>query len=296
MGWRSKNKAQDKIVEGVKSADIDNKVEIFQEAVKVAYEHGNAEKLLRDVVRNVAPNVKQAAATEAVSSDKEAASYILSQVAKQAPLEDKKETVKEAVDNTDNQRAAREVIFAAMSAAPEASKDAVAKVVKTAESEDQQELLTQAIDAAPASTAEAAVRDAGLSPTPTTIDRIWVTIVTTFSWVLGGATAGVLAIVVLDIFYPVELAHVQIMLTMFTTVAGILAGFITGQAVGTAQERQGQRLAKTPVAERLEISRNAVRKRMQRGPQHQRTPPLLWPLLALFTQVIHDPCRATPKP
>jgi hypothetical protein len=27
----------------VKSADIDNKVEIFQEAVKVAYEHGNAE-------------------------------------------------------------------------------------------------------------------------------------------------------------------------------------------------------------------------------------------------------------
>jgi hypothetical protein len=141
MGWRSKNKAQDKIVEGVKSADIDNKVEIFQEAVKVAYEHGNAERLLRDVVRNVAPNVKQAAAPEAVSSDKEAASYILSQAAKQAPLEDKKETVKEAVDNTDNQRAAREVIFAAMSAAPEASKDAVAKVVKTAESEDQQELL-----------------------------------------------------------------------------------------------------------------------------------------------------------
>jgi hypothetical protein len=44
-------------------------------------------------------------------------------------------------------------------------------------------------------------------------------------------------IVVLDIFYPVELAHVQIMLTMFTTAAGILAGFITGQAVGTAQER-----------------------------------------------------------
>ena len=36
MGWRSKNKAQDKIVERVKSADIDNKVEIFQEAVKVA--------------------------------------------------------------------------------------------------------------------------------------------------------------------------------------------------------------------------------------------------------------------
>lgn len=30
--------------------------------------------------------------------------------------------------------------------------------------------------------------------------------------------------------------HVQIMLTAFTTVAGILAGFITGQALGRAQK------------------------------------------------------------
>jgi len=222
MGWRSKNKPQDKVVAGVKSADFDDKVEIFQEALKVAYEHGNAEKLLRGVVRNAAPNVKQAAATEAVS---------------QAPLEDKKGTVKEAVDNTDNQRAAREVILAAMNAAPEASKDAVARVVMNAESEDQRDLLTQAIDAAPAGTAELAVRDAGLSPTTPTIDRIWVTIVRTFSWVFVGATVGLVAIVLLAVFYPVELAHVQIMLTMFTTVAGTLAGFITGQAVGTAQER-----------------------------------------------------------
>src|SRR5215211_7454975 len=154
MGWRSKNKPQEKIVEEVKRANIDNKVEIIQEALKVAYAHGNAETLLRGVVRNAAPNVKQAAATEAVSSDKEAASYILSQAAKQAPLEDKKGTVKEAVDNTNNQRAAREVILAAMNAAPEASKDAVARVVMNAESEDQRDLLTQAIDAAPAGTAE----------------------------------------------------------------------------------------------------------------------------------------------
>jgi hypothetical protein len=237
MGWRTKNKAQDKIVEEVKSADIDNKVEIIQEALNAAYEHGNAEKLLRDVVRNAAPHVKQAAATEAVNSDKEAASYILSLAAKEAPLEDKKATVKEAVDNTESPRAARELIVAAMSAAPEASKDALAKAVKTAESGDQQELLTQAIDSVPASTAAAAVKDARVPLAPQTIDRIWVTIVRTFSWVLGGATAGLVTIVILDIFYPVELAHVQIMLTMFTTVAGILAGFITGQAVGTAQER-----------------------------------------------------------
>ena len=237
MGWMSKNKSQDTVVEQVRSADFDDKVEIVQEALKVAYENGNAEKLLRDVVRDVAPNVKQAAATEAVSSDKEAANYILSRAAKQAPLEGKKATVKEAVDNTESQWAARELIVAAMDAAPEASKDALAKVVKTAESDDQQELLTQAIDSVPAGTAEAALKDARISLAPETLDVIWRRIVTTFSWVLGGATAGLVMIVILDIFYPVELAHVQIMLTMFTTVAGILAGFITGQAVGTAQER-----------------------------------------------------------
>jgi hypothetical protein len=32
----------------------------------------------------------------------------------------------------------------------------------------------------------------------------------------------------------VDVAHIQIMLTVFTTVAGILAGFITGQALGTS--------------------------------------------------------------
>ena len=38
-------------------------------------------------------------------------------------------------------------------------------------------------------------------------------------------------IIVLAGFRDVDLAHIQIMLTVFTTVAGILAGFITGQAL-----------------------------------------------------------------
>ena len=70
-----------------------------------------------------------------------------------------------------------------------------------------------------------------------TLDQIWLLIVKTFAYVLGGATVGLFLIVILDVFYPVELAHVQMMLTIFTTVAGILAGFITGQAVGTAKEK-----------------------------------------------------------
>lgn len=227
---------QDQIVDQVRGADLDGKMTIMQEAMEEAYKHGNAEKLLRNIVRNVAPNVKQAAATEAVSSDKEAAKYILGEATKQAPLEAKKNAVREAVGRTDTQRDARDLILEAMSVAPEASKDAVVRAVKNADSDQEaQELITQAINAAPASTAKAAVNDAKISPE--TLDQIWLTIVKTFAWVLAGATAGLVVIIVLDIFYSVELAHVQIMLTMFTTVAGILAGFITGQAVGTAQER-----------------------------------------------------------
>lgn len=227
---------QDQLLEHVKGAEFDDKVKILQEAMKEAYEHGNAEELLRTVVRNVAPNVKQAAATEAVSSDAEAATYILSGATKQAPLQAKKNAVREAVEHTGTQRGARALILEAMSAAPEASKDAVSKAVKNADTDQEaQELMTEAINAAPASTAKAAVKDAKI--TPETLDHIWLTIVKTFAWVLGGATVGLVVVILLDVFYNVELAHVRIMLTMFTTVAGILAGFITGQAVGTAQER-----------------------------------------------------------
>jgi len=236
MDRESTNGKQDQLVEEVKEADLDDKLKIFQEALQIAHENGNAEELLGALVRNAAPGAKQAAATEAITSDKEVAKQTLSETMDQVPLEVKKAAVKEAVDNTDSQRAARELIVAAMNPAPEATKDAVAKAVKGADTDEEaQEILAQAIHAAPAGTAEAAIRDARL--TPETLDVIWRTIVKTFSWVLGGATFGLVVIIILNIPFTVELAHVQIMLTMFTTVAGILAGFITGQAVGTAQER-----------------------------------------------------------
>ena len=233
---RTNGTDQNWIVDEVKNADLDDKMMIMQEAMEEAHRHGNAEELLRNVVRNAAPNVKQAAATEAVSSDKEAASYILGEATKQAPHEARMNAVREAVERTHTQRDARELILQAMSVAPEASKDAVSRAVKNADTaQEAQELITEVINAAPASTAKAAVNAAKISPE--TLDQIWLTIVKTFAWVLGGATAGLVVVILLDIFYSVELAHVQIMLTMFTTVAGILAGFITGQAVGTAQER-----------------------------------------------------------
>lgn len=63
------------------------------------------------------------------------------------------------------------------------------KAVKNADTDRKaQEILTQAIHAAPAGTAETAIKDARL--TPETLDTIWLTIVKTFAWVLGGATVG----------------------------------------------------------------------------------------------------------
>ena len=212
---RRKHIGREQTLEEVKQANLEDKKEILQEAVRVASAHGNAEELLRDLVRNVSLDAKQAAIAGAMLSDKDA-DAILSQAVKQAPSKAKKTIVKEAVENSENQRAARDLIIEAINAAPpDATQDAVAKAVKSADNnQEAKEILTQAINAAPAGAAEAAVKDARLLPTPGTLDRIWMMIVRTFAYVLGGATVGLILIVILDIFYDVELAHVQVMLTM----------------------------------------------------------------------------------
>ena len=227
---------QKETLEEVKQADLEDKKEIIREAVKVASVNGNAEELLRDVVRNVSLDAKQAIVAGAVSSDERNADAVLSEAVNQASPKAMKTAVREALENSEDQ-VAKDLITEAVNAAPlAAKKDLVAKAVKN--SDEAQELLTEVINAAPAGTAEAAVNDSKLpKPTTGTIDKIWMIVVGTFAVVLVGATAALVAAVVLDIFYDIEAAHVQIMLTMFTTVAGILAGFITGQAVGTAQER-----------------------------------------------------------
>ena len=202
---RRKRIQQNQIVEEVKEAPLDKKKEIVEEALKEAAAHGNANELLRHIVHAASSNGKRAIATEAVAADEEAAGSILSEAVKHASVD--------------------------------ATKTAVAKAVRNADGEDAQELVTEALNAASSDTARAAVEDAKFSLSPGTLDQIWLLIVKTFAYVLVGATVALVSVVVLDIFYDVELAHVQIILTMFTTVAGILAGFITGQAVGTAKER-----------------------------------------------------------
>src|SRR5918998_6146144 len=155
---------------------------------------------------------------------------------KNAPLEMKKVILREALETASEYGTAGVLLSDAVGgASPEATRDAVIKAVKSADGDEARELITDAINAASNSTAKSAIDKAGLSPE--TLDQIWMFIVKTFGYVLGVATAALFAVIVLDIFFPVDSDHVQIMLTVFTTVAGILAGFITGQAVGTAKER-----------------------------------------------------------
>ncbi|CAN5187067.1 MAG: hypothetical protein ACR2HO_03350 [Rubrobacteraceae bacterium] len=155
---------------------------------------------------------------------------------KNAPLEVKKEVLREALETASEYGNAGVLLSHAVSGASvEATRDAVIKAVKSADGDEAQELITEAINAASNRTAKSAIDKAGLSPE--TLDQIWLFIVKTFGYVLCGSAVALAVTVLLDVFYPVEPDHVQIMLTVFTTVAGILAGFITGQAVGTATER-----------------------------------------------------------
>jgi hypothetical protein len=196
---------QDNLLAGVKDASLDEKKEIVNGALDVASSNGKGEELISDLLDGASSDIRKAAVVNTVSSS--------------------------------DHQGAKELLNEAVSAAPiDAARDAIARAVRTADKEDAQEIITQAINAAPAGTAKAAVEDAKISPE--TLDQIWLWIVKTFSFVLGGAAIGLVAIIVLDVFFTVEQSEVQIMLTVLTTVAGILAGFITGQAVGTAQERK----------------------------------------------------------
>ena len=62
-------------------------------------------------------------------------------------------------------------------------------------------------------------------------------IVKTFATVLVVGMIALVGVVILAAFREVDKDLVQIMLTVYSTVAGILAGFITGQAVSSSSNR-----------------------------------------------------------
>lgn len=75
-----------------------------------------------------------------------------------------------------------------------------------------------------------------LQPSAPAADLIWKVIVFAFAISFGVSILGLIGVVLLSIFYSVEQANVQVLLTIVTTVGGILAGFISGRASTSANQ------------------------------------------------------------
>ena len=158
-------------------------------------------KLVRDNLHNEAKN---AAVDEAVRSTSDGdTNDVVATAVRTAPVEAKKAAAAEAVE----------------SASREDKKDVAREAMESLSTKDQKELASQ------------------LLPSQAVTDQVWLTVVGAFKWVLWGATVGLVAAVGVALFREVDQALVQILLTVFTTVAGIFAGFISGKALSDASKQ-----------------------------------------------------------
>jgi hypothetical protein len=167
------------------------------------------------------------------SLSEEEMKVLATQIARKIPqAEAKKSIVTEAVKSAP--AAAQNAVAAeAVRVAPlEAKKAAAAEAVNSASTENKVNVATEGVEQlSPKQQRELVDR---LPITPVTADEIWRTVVGAFKWVLWGATLALVAAIGVALFREVDQALVQILLTVFTTVAGIFAGFIGGKALGTS--------------------------------------------------------------
>jgi hypothetical protein len=157
-----------------------------------------------------------------------------------------------AVENM-NDAAKADVASTAMSSLPDAAKASlVANAMKDTAEAARSNIATSMIKDLPVSAQAAATADVvralpgdaqdeviqRLTPDQAVTNDIWRWIVRTFALVLGGATVALMAAVVVSFWETVDAAHMQMLLTVFTTTAGILAGFVSGRA-STARSLRG---------------------------------------------------------
>lgn len=145
---------------------------------------------------------------------------IVAETGKTAHAEEEKKVVAEAVGNASTLAARKTAVATAVNSALSTNKKEIAgEAVEQLSAREQREIAHRFL------------------PSPAASDEIWVMIVKTFATVLVIGMAALVGVVILAIFREVDKDLVQIMLTVFSTVAGILAGFITGQAVGSSSNR-----------------------------------------------------------
>ena len=195
---------------------------------------------IKDIVREVlSEQAKRDVVAEAVQSTqaKEEKRVVAEVVANANTLEARKTAVARVVETARDDQAEKEIIAAAVSSASniEARKAAVVQAVNSASPENKKEVAGEAVEQL--SYKEQQEIAHRFLPSSQVTDQIWVMIVRTFAIVLVVGMVSLVGVVALAVFREVDKDLVQMMLTVFSTVAGILAGFITGQAVGSSSNR-----------------------------------------------------------
>src|SRR5829696_9027500 len=97
--------------------------------------------------------------------------------------------------------------------------------------DDKKEIATTALQMLPPDKQQEVIGQIQ-GPTQKVSDRIWQWIVGAFAIVFVGGSGTLVA----SVFF-LEVAQIQVLLTVFTTVAGILAGFISGRASASERTR-----------------------------------------------------------
>jgi hypothetical protein len=132
--------------------------------------------------------------------------------------------------------AKREAATAAVQAVPDdMKKDVVAAAVQHASGEAKKEVADAAVSSLSEDDREELAER--LLPTQSVTNKIWLIIVWTFGVVLVCATLSLIGAVFVSLFRKTDTALVQILLPVFTTIVGILAGFISGRTSAGATAR-----------------------------------------------------------
>ena len=163
---------------------------------------------------------------------KEDKKSLATKIAGSTPLDATKEAGDETVESTQSGEKREDIAQVIHEAPLDTRKAAVREAVNSASPENKKDVAKQALEGLPSSEQQELAMQ--LVPSPGTVDQVWLMVVETFRWVLWGSALALVAAIGVALFREVDAAYVQILLTVFTTVAGIFAGFISGKALGNS--------------------------------------------------------------
>jgi len=202
------NRSQDIVKNTLEQLSPEDRKTVLAEGINTL-----SDSLQKDVATETAralpDSLQQEVAAETVQTlPGEVQKDVAAEATRTLPTEDKKEIVAEA----------------ARTLPDEVKRDVVAKAVQAMPAEDRKDIAVRAFHDLSAKDQQ----DVAGNPSQRVTDMIWLMVVGTFSAVLLVSAIGLLFVA---IFPPQgNTDAVQVMLPVFTSIAGILAGFIGGRA------------------------------------------------------------------